>query len=311
MRLKPLRRQRKPCMGNSRTFAIIALFLVQLLYGLNYTYIKIVLEQHYIKPFGFVLLRVIGATCLFWIFGMFFKSEKIDRKDYIKFFYAAIFGVGINMLLFLKGLQYTTPIHAAVIVTTTPILILLMSSIFLKERVTGLKIVGVFLGFCGALVLTLYGKSNSPADNVPLGNLFIFINAISYSIYIILIKRLTQKYHPFTFIKWLFLFGLFLVIPFGIGEFNEIQWHTFTPSISFSVAFVVVGATFATYILNPLALRRLRATTVGTFIYLQPVIAGIFAILMGIDSVNIIKIVAMILIFSGVYLVTYKSQQTS
>lgn len=296
-------------MGNSRAFALAAVFTVQLLYGLNYTFAKIVMEQHYIKPFGFVLVRVLGATILLWLFGLFFKSEKIDKSDYLKFFYAAIFGVALNMMLFFKGLQFTTPIHASVIVTITPIIILILSAFFLKERITALKIVGVALGFCGAIVLTIYGKSSSPADNVPLGNFIVFLNTVSYSVYIILIKRLTEKYHPFTFIKWLFLFGLCLLIPFSYKEFIEIQWHTFTPYISFSVVFVVVGATFGTYILNPLALRKLKASTVGTFIYLQPVIAGIFAILMGADIVNAVKVIAMVLIFSGVYLVTYKPQQ--
>ena len=291
---------------NSRKLALFALFMVQLLYGLNYTFAKIVMNEGYVKPFAFVVLRVTGATILFWLFGLFFPSEKVERKDFLKFFFAAIFGVAINMLLFLKGLEFTTPIHASAIVTSTPIIILILSSFLLKEKVTKLKILGVFLGFCGALVLTIYGKSPRAADNVVLGNTFIFINAISYSIYIILIKRLTAKYHPFTFIKWLFLFGLVLVLPFGYGELQEIQWDTFTPSITFSVAFVIIGATFATYILNPLALTKLKASTVGTFIYLQPVIAGLFAITMGVDIVNSVKIIAMLLIFAGVYLVSFK-----
>lgn len=291
---------------NSRKFALVAVFLVQLLYGLNYTFAKIVMNGGYVKPFAFVILRVVGATLLFWLFGLLFPSEKIEKKDYLQFFYAAIFGVAINMLLFLKGLEFTTPIHASAIVTSTPIIILILSSFILKERVTNLKILGVLLGFCGAIVLTIYGKSPRAADNVVLGNTFIFLNAISYSIYIILIKRLTAKYHPFTFIKWLFLFGTFMILPFGYNEFKEIQWHTFTPYITFSVIFVIIGATFATYILNPLALTKLKASTVGTFIYLQPVIAGVFAIVMGIDSVNIVKIIAMFLIFGGVYLVSLK-----
>ncbi|RZV69370.1 MAG: EamA family transporter, partial [Flavobacteriaceae bacterium] len=135
-----------------------------------------------------------------------------------------------------------------------------------------------------------------------------FLNTISYSTYIILIKKLTAKYHPFTFIKWLFLFGLVLVFPFGIGEFSQVEWQSFTPSVTFSVAFVIIGATFATYIFNPLALTKLKATTVGTFIYLQPVIAGIFAILIGSDTMGIVKLIAAILIFAGVYLVSYNAQ---
>ena len=181
-----------------------------------------------------------------------------------------------------------------------------MSSFFLSEKITKLKILGVFLGFCGGVLLTLLGKSTRVADNVVLGNTFIFLNAIAYSIYIIIIKKLTSKYHPFTFIKWLFLFGFFLILPFGYTETTEIQLETFTPYVWFSVLFVVVGATFATYVLNPLALRSLKASTVGVFIYLQPVIAGLFAISMGVDVVSPIKIIAMLLIFSGVYLVTKK-----
>ncbi|WP_299337718.1 DMT family transporter [uncultured Psychroserpens sp.] len=291
---------------NRRIYALIALFMVQLLYGLNYTFAKNVMNENFIKPFGFVLLRVAGATVLFWLLGLVVKSEKIEKKDYLTIFFAAVFGVFINMLLFLKGLELTSPIHASVIMTITPIIILVLSTFFLDEKLTKLKILGVFLGFCGGVLLTALGKSDRVGDNVALGNLFIFINAVSYSIYVIIVKKLTAKYHPFTFIKWLFLFGLVLVLPFGYSESVEVQWQTFSPYIWFSVAFVIIGATFGTYFLNPLALRSLKASTVGVFIYLQPVIAGIFALIMGVDSVDSVKIIAMSLIFSGVYLVTKK-----
>ncbi|WP_460220580.1 DMT family transporter [Psychroserpens sp. MEBiC05023] len=296
---------------NNRKFALVAVFLVQLLYGLNYTFAKSIINDGFIKTFGLTLYRVGGATILFWIFGLFFKKEKVETKDYFTFFLGAVFGVGLNMLLFLKGLELTSPIHASVIVTITPIIILVLSSFFLSEKITKMKVLGVFLGFCGGVLLTLLGKSTRVADNVILGNTFIFLNAIAYSIYIIIIKKLTAKYHPFTFIKWLFLFGFFLVLPFGYTEATEVQWQTFTPYVWFSVFFVIVGATFATYVLNPLALRSLKASTVGVFIYLQPVIAGVFAITMGVDVVSPIKIIAMILIFSGVYLVTKKPKAST
>ena len=296
---------------NSRGFAIFALFVVQLLYGLNYTIAKTVMNENFIKPFGFVLLRVIGATALFWLMGLFLPKEKIDKKDYIKFFVAALFGVVINMLFFFKGLEYTSPIHASTIIITVPIIILILSAFILNEKVTKLKIIGVALGLAGALVLTIYGKSARSADNVPLGNLFVFINAISYSIYVILIKKLTAKYHPFTFIKWLFLFGLIVLIPFGYSELKAVQWQTFTPNVIWSVLFVVIGATFGTYLLNPIALYKLKASTVGIFIYLQPVIAGLFALAMGADFIDAVKIGAMLLIFLGVYLVTIKPKKTT
>jgi drug/metabolite transporter (DMT)-like permease len=291
---------------DKRVFAILAVILVQVLYGLNFTFAKVIMNEDYVPIFALVVLRVAGATLLFWMFSPFLPQEKIDKRDYIKFFIAAIFGVVINMLLFLKGLELTTPISASVIVTITPIIILVLSYFFLQEKITKLKIVGVILGFCGGILLTTLGTSTRIGDNLPLGNLFIFINVISYSIYIILIKKLTNKYHPFTFIKWLFLFGFFMVLPFGYSEVLEIQWHTFTPYVWFSVLFVVVGATFGTYLLNPIALRQLKASTIGIFIYLQPVIAGLFAIIMGSDSIGYIKVIAMLLIFCGVYLVTKK-----
>jgi drug/metabolite transporter (DMT)-like permease len=294
----------------SRSFAIFALFLVQLLYGLNYTFAKVIMNGNFVKPFALTVLRVGGATILFWLFSLLIPSEKIERKDYFKFFVAAIFGVVINMLLFLKGIELTTPIHAASIVTITPVIILILSALILNEKITKLKIVGVALAFSGAIVLTVYGKSVRLGDNIALGNTFVFINAISYSVYIILIKQLTSKYHPFTFIKWLFLFGFFMVLPFGYPELQDIEWYSFTPYITFAVIFVVIGATFGTYLLNPIALSKLKASTVGVFIYLQPVIAGLFAILMGADALDAIKIIAMVLIFSGVYLVSIKPKKT-
>ena len=293
----------------TRYWALIAVFLVQLIYGLTFTFAKDVISGGFIKPFGFILIRVAGATALFWLFNFLGPKEKIDRKDYLTFFYAAIFGVALNMLTFFKGLEFTTPIHGSVIMITVPIIVLVLSSFYLKESITKLKISGVLLGFSGALVLSIYGKSNLEGDNVLLGNLLVFINAVSYSIYIIIVKKLTNKYHPFTFIRWLFLFGLIMVIPFGYSDLVTTDFSEFTPYILFSVLFVVVGATFGTYLLNPLGLKHLKASTVSTFIYIQPVIAGIFAITMGSDSITTVKLIASALIFAGVYLVTKKPKE--
>ena len=291
-------------MLSKNNFAFVAAFLVQVFYGVTFTFANDVIDGGYIKPYGFILLRLLGATALFWMFGFLAPKEKVATRDYFIFIAAAFFGVALNMLTFFKGLSYTTPIHASVIMVVVPILVLIMSAIILKEKVTSLKVVGVVLGLSGALVLTLYGKSAVATDNILLGNLLVFINAVSYSIYIIIIKQLTSKYHPFTFIKWLFLFGLIMVVPFGYTELSSVEWVTFKPYTYFSVAFVIIAATFGTYILNPLALRQLRASTVSTFLYLQPVIAGIFAILMGSDTLNTTKLIAAVLIFIGVYLVS-------
>ena len=298
-------------MDKTRIFALIAVFLVQVIYGFTFTFANDVIDGGFIRPFGFIFLRVLGAAILFWLLSLFTPKQEIDSKDYITFFLASIFGIALNMLTFFKGLEFTTPIHASVIMTVAPIVVLVLSAFFLKERITGLKITGIILGFSGAIVLSVYGKAALTGDNILLGNFLVFINAVSYSIYLIIIKKITSKYHPFTFIKWLFLFGLILVSPFGYNEFSQVDWSSFTPYILFSVIFVVVGATFITYLLNPLALRHLKASTVSTFLYIQPVIASIFALLMGSDTMNTVKLVAATLIFSGVYLVTKRPKLSS
>lgn len=291
---------------SNRTFALLALFTVQLLYGFNFTYAKNLINEGFVSPTALVLLRVSGATVLFWLVTAFFPKEKIAPKDFITFIFAAFFGVVVNMLFFLKGLELTTPINAAAIISITPIIIIILSAFYLKEQITKLKIAGVILAFAGAFILSVYGKSIRIGDNVIIGNLLILINVVSYSIYIIMIKKLTVKYHPFTFIKWLFLFGTIMMLPFGFTDLEQIDWSAFTTAAYASLLFVVVGATFGTFLLNPLALRHLRASTVGIFIYLQPIIATIFAISVGADAIDLVKIVSAVLIFSGVYLVTKK-----
>ena len=291
---------------NNRNAALVALVLVQLFYGVTFTFANDVIVGGYIMPFGFIVLRVVCATFLFWGFSLMVTTKKIDRKDFPKLIAAAFYGVALNMLTFFKGLQYTTPINGSVIMITVPIIVLILSAIIIKEQVTILKVTGVGLGLSGALILSLYGQSSAYGENILLGNFLVFINAASYSYYLILIKKLTSKYHPYDFIKWLFLFGSIMVLPFGYTELSAVNWQDFPSYIWFSVGFVIVFATFGTYLLNPLALKNLKATTVSTFLYLQPIFAGIFAIAMGSDQLDLVKGLAALLIFIGVYLVTKK-----
>lgn len=303
---KLLLRQNKLLEMKNRYAALVALVLVQLFYGVTFTFANDVIVGGHIMPFGFIVLRVVCATVLFWGFSLFVPAKKIDRKDFPKLIIAAFFGVALNMLTFFKGLQYTTPINGSVIMITVPIIVLILSAIILKEKITKLKVIGVGLGLSGALVLSLYGQTSANSGNILLGNLLVFVNAASYSYYLILIKKLTAKYHPYDFIKWLFLFGSFMVLPFGYQELSVVQWNDFPSYIWFSIGFVIVFATFGTYLLNPLALKNLKATTVSTFLYLQPIFAGLFAIAMGSDQLDLVKGLAALLIFIGVYLVSKK-----
>lgn len=290
---------------SKRTWALIAAMMVSLIYGVSFTIAKDVMPV-YIKPFGFILLRVVGATILFWLVSFFGPKEKIQFQDYPRIVAAAFFGVALNMLTFFKGLNFTTPISAAVIMVTTPIIVLILSAIIIREKIKLRKILGILLGLFGTGFLILYGKSIGNATNASLGNLLVFINAVSYAFYLIVVKKLMDKYNTFTFVKWVYTFGLLMVLPFGWSEYQEIQWEIIPANILWEIVFVVVFTTFFTYLLNLISMRELKPTTVAVFIYLQPLFATVFAMSLGKDELTLVKMVSAVLIFVGVYLVTQK-----
>jgi drug/metabolite transporter (DMT)-like permease len=290
---------------SKRAWALLAATMVSLIYGVSFTVAKDVMPV-YIKPYGFILLRVFGAMLLFWLVAIWSPKEKIQRQDFPRIIAAAFFGVALNMLTFFKGLSYTSPISAAVIMVTTPIIVLILSAIIIKERMEIRKIIGILIGLFGTAFLILYGKSIGNATNASLGNFLVFINAVSYGFYLIIVKKLMDKYNAFTFVKWIYTFGLLMVIPFGWSEYQEIQWQTIPVTILWEIGFVVVFTTFFTYLFNLVSMRELKPTTVAVFIYLQPLFATIFAMSLGKDQLTWVKIVSATLIFVGVYLVTKK-----
>ncbi|WP_397445044.1 DMT family transporter [Polaribacter sp. R77954] len=295
----------------TRTLAIIAVSIGTFIYGVNYTIAKDVMP-FYVKPFAFILLRVFGATVVFWFLGLFIKSQKIDKDDYKKIAFASFFGIALNMLSFFKGLSLTTPISASVVMVISPIMVLIFTAFLLKEKIIKRQIAGIFIGLIGAILLIVYGNSSEEnASNRALGNFLVFVNATSYGLYMVLVKNIIHKYNPFVFIKWLYLFGLFFVLPFSISEFNDIQWATMPTNIYLKVGFVVVFTTCITYLFNLYGLSKLKPTTVSVFIYLQPVIATTYALISGSDSLNLIKILATSIIFFGVYLVTKQVKKST
>ena len=293
-------------MPSNRALAILAAFLAGAIYGVNHTIAKGLMPV-YIEPFGFILLRVTGAAFLFWIISFFAPKEKIATSDWPRILVCSIFGMVVNMLFFFKGLSLSTPINSSVITTLSPVMVLILASLLIKERITLLKTAGIIIGMAGALVLVLFSKGESVnAPNVTLGNLLFIVNAFSYGLYLILIKPLTKKYHPITLMKWLFLIAIFINLPITIGEFTDVKWTELPFEAIWKMAFVVVGTTFMTYLLNVYALKQLSASTISAFIYLQPLIAITFAISVGADRLTAIKATAAILIFAGVYMVTMK-----
>ncbi len=290
---------------SKRNWALVAATLVSIIYGVTFTIAKDVMPQ-YVEPFGFISMRVGGSVLLFWLISFFGPKEKIAKEDFPRIIAAAFFGVAFNMLTFFKGLSYTSPIMGAVLMVTTPMIVLVLSAILMKERMENRKILGIFLGLAGTIALILYGKSIVNAPNAMLGNLLVFVNAVSYGFYLIIVKKLMDKYNVFTFVKWIYTFGFIMVLPFGWSEFQEIDFPNLPIDIIWKIAFVVVVSTFLTYLLNLVSMRELKPTTVAVFIYLQPLFATVFAVSLGKDDLSLVKLLSAALIFIGVYLVTQK-----
>lgn len=289
---------------NKRTLAILSALGATTIYGLNHTIAKGVMPL-YIKPFGFIMLRVIGASILFWSISILGPKEKVEKSDWGRFLLCAIFGMVINMLVFFKGLDLSTPINSAVLVTTTPIIVVVLSIFLIQERVRLSRAIGIILGLIGALILVLYGQEiRADAPNIPLGNTLFLVNATSFALYLILAKKLVDKYHVLTLMKWLFLIALVINTPVALPEFLEVDWLQLPLEAVLTMVFVVVGTTFCAYLLNVFALTQLKASTVSSFIYLQPVIGIVFAIITGKDYLTAVKIGAALLVLVGVYLVS-------
>ena len=294
---------------DKRTVAFLASLGASLIYEINHTLAKGIMPT-YIKPFGFIFLRVIGASALFWFASIWAPQQKIDRSDWLRILGCAFFGMMINMLAFFKGLQLSTPINSSVMITIAPIMVFILSAIVLREKITLIRTIGILLGFSGALGLILFGsETRQDAPNIPLGNVLFVVNAATYALYLVLVKPLTTKYHSFTLMKWLFLIGVIINLPFTISEFTDVAWTTLPYHVIWKMLFVVVGTTFLTYLLNVFALKTLKASTIGAFIYLQPLLAISFAMAMGADSLNVVKIISALLVFLGVYLVTKKPKK--
>lgn len=289
-----------------RDLALLAATAASAIYAVNHTLAKGLMPV-VIQPFGFILLRVSGAALLFWIISFFYPSEKIDRSDWFRIIACAFFGMVLNMLLFFKGLSLSTPINSSVVITIVPVLLLVMSFFILKEKITWLKILGIGLGLIGALLLILFGiKTQINAPNISLGNFFFIINATSYSIYLVIVKPLVSKYSSITLMKWFFIFAVIINLPIGISEFTKVDWPNLTFDSTWKLTFVVIGTTVLTYLFNIYALKQLRPSTIGAFIYLQPVLATFFAVIMGADSLTTLRVLAAVLIFTGVFLSSRK-----
>lgn len=296
---------------SKRTLAILAAIGATFIYGINHTLAKGVMPMH-VKPFGFIFLRIGGATLLFWLISLFGPKEKIEKRDWGRLLVCSVLGMSINMLSFFKGLQLSTPINSAVLITITPIIVVVISALFLKERITLNKGLGIFMGFVGAVGLILFGAEvRQDAPNIPLGNFLFIINATAYGTYLVVVKKLIEKYHPFTMMKWLFAIAFIINLPLTLPEVLEIEWSSLPLWAYGSIAFVIIGTTFLTYLFNIFALTQLKASSVGAFVYMQPLVGILFALFLGKDQLTLVKVAAMAFVLVGVYLASKKPKRFS
>ena len=288
-----------------KVLPLLAATIATTIYGINHTVAKMVMPI-YIGSLGLVLLRVLGATIMFWTISLFFKSKPIEKKDRLTILKCGLFGMSINIAAFIAGLDYSTPVNSSILIIISPIFVVILSFFIFKNKINFIKILGIILGFIGAIILILTADSNSSIGrNIPLGNFLFIVNSISYAYYLIIVKPMAEKYDLITLFKWLFLVGLVFNFPIGINQFLDFDWQNL-PLLQaiLPMAFVVICTTFMTYFLNGYALTKLTSTEVAVFMYLQPIIGVMFAIFTKSDTITLTIIIASMLIFSGVYLTT-------
>ncbi len=289
--------------------AHLALLGANMIFGVNYVIAKGIMPD-YLEPRAIILLRVLFATAIFWIVDIFSPTEKVAKKDLLRLAFISFFGVALNQILFFEGLNLTTPINASIIMVGVPILVLVFSHIIIRDKLTGNKIIGIILGFVGAAYLILQGGSFSLSSDTLLGNTFVFINASSYGLFLVLVKPLMKKYKPITIMKWVFLFGLLYVTPVSLNVSMQANYNAIPIKIWFSIGYVILFTTVFAYFLNNFSLKVISPTVNSAYIYLQPVIASIVALWFGKDQLLLEEIVAAAFIFTGVYFVSFRRNKT-
>lgn len=289
--------------------AHLALLGANVIYGANYLIAKGIMPNK-IGPSAFVFLRIVGAGILFWIIKSFVK-ERVSKNDLLRLVLCGLLGVATNQLLFFHGLNLTSPIDASIIITAIPVLVLIFSAILLKEKITSNKLLGITIGGIGAVTLIAYGNSSGGTSSL-LGNMFVFINACSYALYLVIVKPMMAKYNSMTVISWVFLFGFFFMFPFGIQDILNTNFEAFTVNTYLVIAFVILGTTFLAYLFNIYALNYVSPSVNGSYVYLQPAVSfimvSIYAYVLGhteyAQDINPVKILSCVLVISGVYLIS-------
>lgn len=280
-----------------------AVFAANVLWGLNAPIGKAVLNGY--SPLLVTTLRMVGAAVAFWLLSLFLPKEHVNHKDMLRLFFASLFGVTLNQGMFVFGLSLTSPIDASIVTTTTPIITMIVAAIYLKEPVTNKKVLGIFIGAMGALTLILSNQSipNGGAGHI-VGNLLCLVAQFSFAVYLTVFKDLIGKYSPVTISKWIFVYASICYIPFSYQTIVATEFGSIPFDMVLRICYIVLAATFLSYVFMMTGQRLLRPTVVSMYNYVQPIVASISAVLLGMDTFGWQKGVAIALVFLGVYIVT-------
>ena len=284
----------------------IACFTAYAIFGVNIIVCKDLTSGHLISPIGIFTLRSLGAGLMFWILSLFLPAEKVEKKDYLKILAAAFLGYFVTQLTFLVAIPDVTPMHCSIISSMSPIYTMFIAAVVLKEPLSWKKAGGVVLSLCGILFLIFNNASGtSGASESKLSGIFLmFLNSLSFSLYLGIFKPVIAKYSVVTFMKWIFLFSALMSLPLSLREVVSLEW-TKIPSVQmWELGFLIVFATFVSYFLIPFGQKRIRPTLVSMYSYIQPIIAIIISIILCMDILTWQKLMAALMVFAGVFIVS-------
>ncbi|MDR2466931.1 MAG: DMT family transporter [Prevotellaceae bacterium] len=288
--------------GDRNLKAHVALLTAYIIFGLNTPIIKEIFMDGRIAPLAVMFYRIAGAAALFWLASLFTRRERVAAKDFLMLFAASMFGIIGNQAAFVEGLARTSPIDASVITTTAPIMTMLLAALFIREPITWKKAGGVLLGMAGALALIMHESSDRNAASLE-GNLLCLASVLSFVVYLTAFKPLIRRYSAVTLMKWMFLFALPVGFFMSSDAVTAVDYSALPLSIHLHVAYVVILASFVSYLFIPVGQKYLRPTIVSMYNYIQPLMSSLLAVILGIDTFGPVKAFATLLIFVGVYFV--------
>ena len=278
------------------------------MWGLMSPVAKFVMVGGAVTPLVVTDLRITGAMVLFWIASFFQKPERVAPKDLLKLLGASLLAIVFNQGCFIFGVGLTSPVDASIITTSMPLLAMVLAAIYLKEPITGKKVLGIAVGATGALLLILgshqVSEVKAAGNHYIWGDLLVLLAQLSYALYFVLFKNFVNKYSLITIMKWMFTYAFICALPFSYNDLLHTEWKSLQGTEIGALVFIVVGSTFISYVLIVIGQKNLRPTVAGMYNYVQPLVASIVAVCWGMDTFNFVKIISVALIFGGVYLVT-------